>query len=201
MTTQTSLTVWVTTNCGKFLDMGEPNHLTCLLRNLNDGQEATIRTINETTDWFKIGKWEQHCILSPWFLTTYMQSTSYEMLDWIYHKLESRLLGEISTASNMQMVTTQMTECEEKWKSLLMKVKVKAVQLYQTLCNPVDDSTWNHPGQNSGSLILPQGIFPNQGLNPGLLHFRWILYQLNHKGSPNNTGVGSLSLLQQIFQT
>ena len=47
-------------------------------------------------------------------------------------------------------------------------------------------SSWNSPGQNTrvGSLSLLQGIFPTQGSNPGLLHCRWILYQLSHKGSP-----------------
>ena len=57
------------------------------------------------------------------------------------------------------------------------------------------------PGQNTevGSLSLLQGIFPIQGLNPGLSHCRQVLYQLSHKGKPKNTGVGSLSLLQQIF--
>ena len=47
-------------------------------------------------------------------------------------------------------------------------------------------SPWNSPGQNTGvgSLSHLQGIFPTQGLNPGLLHCRWILYQLSHKGSP-----------------
>ena len=47
-------------------------------------------------------------------------------------------------------------------------------------------SPWNSPGQNTGvgSLSLLQGIFPTQGLNPGLPHCRWILYQLSHKGSP-----------------
>ena len=47
-------------------------------------------------------------------------------------------------------------------------------------------SPWDSPGQNTGvgSLSLLQGIFPTQGLNPGHLHCRWILYQLNHKGSP-----------------
>ena len=48
-------------------------------------------------------------------------------------------------------------------------------------------SPWNSPGQNTGvgSLSLLQRIFPTQGLNPGLLHCRWILYQLSHKGSPS----------------
>ena len=47
-------------------------------------------------------------------------------------------------------------------------------------------SPWNSPGQNTGvgSLSLLQGIFPTQGLNPGLPHCRWILYQLSHQGSP-----------------
>ena len=63
-------------------------------------------------------------------------------------------------------------------------------------------SPWNSPGQNTGvgSLSLLQRIFPTQGLNPGLRHWRRILYQLSQKGSPNS-GVGSLSLLQQIFPT
>ena len=51
-----SLTVWLTTNYGKFLKMGIPDHLTCLLRNLYAGQEATARILYGTTDWFKIEK-------------------------------------------------------------------------------------------------------------------------------------------------
>ena len=46
------LTVWITINCGKFFEMGIPNHLICLLRNLYAGQEATVRTGHGTTDWF-----------------------------------------------------------------------------------------------------------------------------------------------------
>ena len=61
-----ALTLWITTKCGKFLEMGMPDHLTCLLRNLYAGQEATVRTRHETTDWFPIGKGvHQGCILSP----------------------------------------------------------------------------------------------------------------------------------------
>ena len=59
------LTVWITTNCGKFLEMGVPDNLTCLLRNLYAGQEATVRTGHGITDWLKIGKGVcQGCILS-----------------------------------------------------------------------------------------------------------------------------------------
>ena len=53
LSTPKPLTVWITTNCRKFLkEMGIPDHLTCLLRNLCTGQEATVRTGHETTDWF-----------------------------------------------------------------------------------------------------------------------------------------------------
>ena len=84
--------------------MGIPDHLTCLLRNLYAGQEATVRTGHGTTDWFQIGKGvRQGCILSP-CLETYMQSTSCEMPGWMKHKLESRLPGEISITSDTQMI-------------------------------------------------------------------------------------------------
>ena len=61
------LTVWITKNGGKILkEMGIPDHLTCLLRNLCAGQEVTVRTGYGTTDWFQIGKGGcQGCILSP----------------------------------------------------------------------------------------------------------------------------------------
>ena len=98
------LTVWITTNCGKFLkDMGIPDHLTCLLRNLSAGQEATVRTRHGTMDWFKLGKEyikAVHC--HPAYLT-YIQSTSCEKPDWMKHKLESRFPGEISVTSDMQL--------------------------------------------------------------------------------------------------
>ena len=85
-------------------EMGIPDYLTCLLRNLYAGQEAIVRTRHRTTDWFQVEKGvHQGCILSPADLT-YMQSTSCKMLGWMKHKLESRLLGEISTTSDMQMI-------------------------------------------------------------------------------------------------
>ena len=61
-----ALTVWITTHCGKFLEMGIPDHLTCLLRNLYASQEATVRSRYGTMDWFQIGKGVcQVRILSP----------------------------------------------------------------------------------------------------------------------------------------
>ena len=68
------------------------------------GQEATVRTGHGTTDWLKLGKGVlQACILHPAYLT-YIQSTSCETLAWMNHKLESRLPGEISTTSDMQII-------------------------------------------------------------------------------------------------
>ena len=134
-------------------EMGIPDHLSCLLRNLYAGQEATARTGHGKMDWFQIGKGVcQNCILSPclfnlysewsesevaqlcptlcdpvdysppgssvhgilqarilervaiFFSRMYIQSTSCEMPGWMNHKLESRLPGEISITSYMQMI-------------------------------------------------------------------------------------------------
>ena len=84
-------------------EMGIPDHLTCLLRNLYASQEATAGTGHGTTDWFKTEKGvRQGCMLSPAYLT-YMQSTSCEVPGWMKHKLESRFPREISITSDMQM--------------------------------------------------------------------------------------------------
>ena len=85
-------------------EMGIPDHLTYLLRNLYVSQEATVRTLHGTKDWFKTGKGVRQAIYChPAYLTS-MQSTSCEMQAWMNHKLESRLPGEISTTSDMQMI-------------------------------------------------------------------------------------------------
>jgi len=84
-------------------EMGIPCHLTYLLRNLYAGQEATVRIGHGTTDWFQIGKGvRQGCILSPCLFNFYAE---YIMRNagWRKHKLESRLLGEISITSDMQL--------------------------------------------------------------------------------------------------
>ena len=85
-------------------EMGIPDHLTCLLRKLYAGQEATVRTGHGTTDWFQIGKEvRQGCILSPCLFNLYaayiMRNAGLEEK----HKLELRLPGEISITSDMQM--------------------------------------------------------------------------------------------------
>ena len=98
------LTEWITTNFGKSLKQkGIPDHLTCLLRNLYAGQEATVRTGHGITDWFKSGKeYVKATCCHPAYLP-YMQSAYCEMPGWMKHKLELRLPGEISITSDMQM--------------------------------------------------------------------------------------------------
>ena len=84
-------------------EMGIPICLICLLRNLYAGQEATVRTGHGTTDWFQIGQGVcQGCILSPCLFNLYAE---YIMRNegWKKHKLESRLPGEISITSDIQM--------------------------------------------------------------------------------------------------
>ena len=85
-------------------EVGIPDHRTCLLRNLYAGQEATVRSRHGTTDWFQIGKGVGRAVCCHLAYLMYIQNTSCEMPSWIYHKLESRLAGEISTASDMQMI-------------------------------------------------------------------------------------------------
>ena len=105
-------------------EMGIPDHLTCLLRNLYAGQEAIVRTGHETTDWFQIGKGvRQGCILSPCLFNLYaeyiMRNAGLEAQAGV--KIAKRNLNNHRYAND----TTLMAESEEKLKSLLMKVKEK----------------------------------------------------------------------------
>ena len=76
-------------------EMGIPDHLTCLLRNLYAGQGATVRTRHRTMDRFKIGKEYIKAIYCYPAYSVYMQSTLDEVPGWMKHKLKSRLPGEI----------------------------------------------------------------------------------------------------------
>ena len=74
LTMSKPLTVWITINWKILKEMGIPDHLTCLLRNLYAGQEATVRTGHVTTDWFQIGKGvRQGCMLSPCLFNFYAE--------------------------------------------------------------------------------------------------------------------------------
>ena len=83
MTMSKPLTVWITTNWKILKEMGIPDHLTCLLRNLYAGQEATVRTEHRTTEWFQIGKGVyEGCILSPCLFNLYAEYImQYTILD------------------------------------------------------------------------------------------------------------------------
>ena len=101
---------WVDHNklCKILQEMGIPDHLTCLLRNLCAGQEATVRTGHGTTDWFQIGKGVlQGCILSSCLLNLYhsIYFAQYIMQNAGFDEAQtgSRLLGEISITSDTQM--------------------------------------------------------------------------------------------------
>ena len=83
--------------------MGIPDHLTCLLRNLYAGQEAQLEPGMEQWIGSKLGKEDIKAVYCHPAYLTYMQSISCEMLGWLKPKLESRILGEISIISDIQM--------------------------------------------------------------------------------------------------
>ena len=122
LTMSKPLTVWITINWGKFWKVGIPEHLTCLLKNLYAGQEATVRTGHGTTDWFQIGKGvHQGCILSPRLFNLYaeyiMRNSGLEEAQ-AGIKIAGRNINNLRYADD----TTLMAESEEL-KNLLMKVK------------------------------------------------------------------------------
>ena len=109
------------TNCGKFLKRWE--HLTCLLRNLYAGQEATLRTGHGTTDCFQIKKEvRQGCILSPCLLSLYAE---YIMRNAGLDEAQAGIKTARRNINNHRYAddTTLMAESEEELRSLLMKVK------------------------------------------------------------------------------
>ena len=103
--------------------MGIPDYLTCLLRNLYAGQEATVKTGHGTTDWFQIGKGVcQDCILSPCLFNFY---TEHIMRNAGLDEAQARIKIAGRNINNLRYTddTTFMAESEEELKSLLMKVK------------------------------------------------------------------------------
>ena len=117
------LTVWITINWKILKEMGIPDHLTHLLRNLYAGQEAPVRTGNGTTDWFQIGKGvHQGCILSPCLFNLYAE---YIMRNAGLEEAQAGFKTARRNVNNLRYAddTTLMAERKEELKNLLMKVK------------------------------------------------------------------------------
>ena len=117
------LTLWVPINWKILKEMGIPDHLTCLWRNLYAGKEATVRTGHGTADWFQIEKGVcQGCILSPCFFNFYAEYIKQNArLDEVQAgtKTAGRNINNLRYADD----TILMAETEEELKSLLLKVK------------------------------------------------------------------------------
>ena len=115
----------ITTNFGKFLGMGTPDHLTCLLRKLYAGQEAAVRTGHRTTDWFQIGKGVcQGCILSPCLFNLFAE---YIMRSAGLDEAQARIKIAGRNNNNLRYADDTILMAESKeLKNLLMKVKEKS---------------------------------------------------------------------------
>ena len=110
-------------------EMGTPDYLTCLLRNLYAGQKATVRTGHGTTDWFHIGKRvRQGCILSPCLFNLYAE---YIMRNSGLEEAQAGIMIVRRNINNLRYAddTTLMAESEEELKSLLMKIKWRLKKL------------------------------------------------------------------------
>ena len=123
-----ALTAWITINWKILKEMRIPGNLTCLLRNLYAGHEATVRTGHGTTDWFQIGKGvHQDCILSPCIFNLYVE---YIMRNAGLEEAQAAIRIAWRNINNLRHTadTTLMAESEEL-KNLLMKVKEKSDKL------------------------------------------------------------------------
>ena len=123
----------------------KPDHLTCLLRNLYAGQEATVKTGHRTKNWFQIGKGgHQGCILSPCLFNLYAE---YIMRNAGLEEAQAGIKIAERNINNLRYAgdTTLMAESEEKLKSLLMKVKEESekVGLSSTFRNE-DHGIWSY---------------------------------------------------------
>ena len=106
-------------------EIGIPDHLTCLLRNMHAGQKATVRTGHGTTDWFQIGKGVcQGCILSPCLFNFYAE---YIMRSARLEEAQARIKIARRNINNLRYA--DMAESKEELKNLLMKVKEESEKL------------------------------------------------------------------------
>ena len=147
-------------------EMGIPDHLTCLLRNLYGGQEATFRTGHGTTDWFQIGNGvRQSCILSPYLFNLYAE---YIMRNAGLEEAQVRIKTAGRNINNLRYAddTNLMAESEQELKSLLMKVKEETEKVGLKLniqktkimaSGPI--TSWEIDGETVGNLSSAHCIF------------------------------------------
>ena len=153
-------------------EMGIPDHLTCLLRNLYAGQEATVRIGHGTTDWFQIGKGVcQGCILSPCLFNFYaeyiMRNAGLEEVE-AGIKIAGRNINNLRCADDTTL-TAEVSEVKS-FSHVRLFVTPWTVAYQASL-------SMGFSRQNTGVdyHFLLQGIFPTQGSNPGLPHQRQTL--------------------------
>ena len=137
LTTLTPLTVWIKTNCGKFFKgRGIPDHLTCLLRNLYVGHEATVRTGHGTMDCFKIGKgiWQGSYSLWQGISLPYLINLCAEYIMWNARlddsqariKIPGRNINNLRYADDATLMTENKEELEASWWRWKRRVKKQA---------------------------------------------------------------------------
>ena len=139
--------------------MGIADHLTCLLRNLYAGQEATVRTVHGTTDWFQIGKGVcQGCILSPYLFNFYAE---YIMRNAGLDEAQAGIKISGRNINNLRYAddTTLVAESKEELKSFLMKVKEKSEKrwLKTQHSKNEDHGIWSHHFMANGRGQWKQG--------------------------------------------
>ena len=140
-------------------EMGIPDHLVCLLRNLYAGQEATVRTGHGTTDWFQRGKGvHQGCIVSPCLFNLY---TEYIMRNAGLEETQAGIEIAGRNINNLRYAddTTLMAESEEELKSLLMKVKVESEKVglklnIQKKIMASSPTSWEIDGETASDFIF-----------------------------------------------
>ena len=143
LTVSKPLTVWITINWKILKEMGILDHLTCLVRNLYAGQEATVRTGHGTTDWFQMGKGiPQDCILSPCLFNLHAE---YIMRNAGLNETQAGIKIARRNINNLRYAddTTLMAESEEELKSLL-KVKEKRKSWLKTQHSGNLNGIWSH---------------------------------------------------------
>ena len=168
--------------------MGITDHLTCLLRNMYAGQEVTVRKGYGAMDWLQIGKRvHKGCILSP-CLFNFMQSTWCEMPGWMKHKQESRLPGEISITSDMQMTPALLQKEEEltepldesergEWK-IWLKAQHSENEDHVNWFHHFLANRWENSG-NSGRLYFLQMVTCSHEIKRRLLLGRKVMTNLD----------------------